>query len=65
MIPVGLAVRVTTCVASPLDAPAQVAQPAPDVLGGAGDLRAALRGRLSGAFDQVGLGHPPGEAGER
>src|SRR5919201_4940520 len=33
-----LAVRFTACLATPLDAATQVAQPAPDVLGGAGDL---------------------------
>src|ERR1700752_446579 len=33
-----LAVRFTSRTAAPLDAPAQVAQPAPDVLGSAGDL---------------------------
>ena len=57
------AVRVTTCVASLLDAASQVAQPAPDVLRGAGDLGAALRGRLRRALDQIGLGHPPGQTG--
>src|SRR3954447_11002728 len=62
VIPGGLAVRFTACVASPLDPAAQVAQPAPDVLGGAGDLWASLRGRLGGTLDQVGLGYPPGQA---
>src|SRR5687768_5804944 len=40
-----LAVRFTACVPSPMDTMAQVAQPAPYVLGGAGDLWVALRDR--------------------
>src|SRR6478609_383475 len=54
---------VRTSVTSPLNAPAQVAQPAPDVLRGAGDLRAALLGLLRRALDQIGLGHSPGKSG--
>src|SRR5881392_1085157 len=61
----GLAVRVTSCFASPLHAPAQVAQPAPDVFRRAGDLGAALRGRFRRALDQVGLGHPARQTGGR
>src|SRR6478752_1506893 len=56
-----------TCVrprgTSPQDPTAQVAQPAPHVLRGAGDLWAALLGLLRRALDQVGLGHAPGETG--
>src|SRR5690348_15591220 len=58
-----LAVRVTTCIASLLDAAAQVAQPAPDVLGSSGDLGAALWGRFRGSLDQIGLGYPSGKTG--
>src|SRR6478672_216673 len=50
-----LTVRFTACAggtASALDASAQVAQPAPDVLRGAGDLWAALGGGLGGSLDQ-------------
>src|SRR3954463_6236892 len=41
-----LTVRIAACVASPLNALAQLAQPAPDVLGSAGDLGASLWGRF-------------------
>src|SRR5690606_33555141 len=54
-----LAVRFTACVAAPLDTAPQVAQPAPDVLRGAGDLGASLGSGFGGTLDQVGLGHPP------
>ena len=57
-----LAVRVTACVASPLDAAAQVARPAPYFFGGAGDLWAP-RGRCAGLLDQIGRGHPSRQAG--
>src|ERR671927_307459 len=55
-----LTVRFTACAgaASALDAPTQVAQPAPDVLRGTGDRWASLRGALGGSLDQVRLGHP-------
>src|SRR4051794_39886302 len=65
LIPSGLAVRFTACpgAASALDAPAQIAQPAPDVLRGTGDLWAPLGGGLRGSLDQVGPGYPPRQAG--
>lgn len=56
-----LAVRVTTCIASLLDAAAQVAQPAPDVLGSAGDLGAALWGRFRGSSTRLALGTRRGD----
>src|SRR5688572_12352779 len=59
----GLTVRFTSCVASALNALTQVAQPASDVLRGAGDLGASLGGALGGALDQIGLGHPARQTG--
>src|SRR6478752_7679913 len=58
LLVVGITV-VRTRAASPEHAPPQVAQPAADVLGGAGNLGAALQGLLGRALDQIGLGHPP------
>src|SRR5918999_137140 len=54
----GRTVAVTAFGTPSLHAAGEPAQPAPDVLGSAGDLGAALRGLLGGTLDQVGPGHP-------
>src|SRR3954454_3908165 len=58
-----LTVRFTAGVAAPLDTATQIAHPAPDVLGSAGDRWAPLGGGFGGSLDQVGLGHPPRQTG--
>src|SRR5690606_14232709 len=58
-----LAVRFTARAAAPLDTATQVAQPAPDVFRGAGDLGACLRCGFGGSLDQIGLGDPSRQTG--